>query len=509
LATGKKTKHRTGAPITVPSSHPVDIGFDYHFAVPSNHGDLTGVYVENRFVYGLRSGIIPRGTKLPGPDSDDEDFQPKYGPDDLENAKAASHILELEAPRRKNQRVMKVLTDKATKWIESQPQGKPFLLYFTPVAVHSPVSPEADLAGKSAAGLYGDWIHELDRSVGRIMATLDRTGRDKDTLVLFTSDNGGVFKPNNPRLLQTTAYNAGLRINGQLRGGKHDVWEGGFKVPFLARWPDRVPAGTISNQPVSLVDILATVAELVGETLPPKSVGAEDSRSFLPVLLGAANAKGRSDLIEHSADGNFAIRKGPWKWIEGMPVDEINDTARKAHQDQFKPQLFNTADDPQETLDVSAQHPEVVAELSDLLRRYRDGGYSRELPPADVRPKVTIAASLPPLTGPIAIEEPLKALPSAPWSLVPGEWLIRDQGLWAVPRQGSDKPVALHSTLVLRDGSFECEFNLNGANRISLRFSAGDHSFRLVLTRATATLTKNPSKNDPATRSVSPSLGKK
>src|SRR6185503_9635820 len=101
-----------------------------------------------------------------------------------------------------------------------------------PVAVHNPVTPDKDLAGQSKAGLYGDWIHELDRSVGRILDTLDKMGVAKNTLVIFSSDNGGVFKPDVERLLQTAAFKAGLRVNGNLRGGKHDVWEGGFKVPF-------------------------------------------------------------------------------------------------------------------------------------------------------------------------------------------------------------------------------------------------------------------------------------
>ena len=478
------------------SPGPLDIGFDYHFGVPSNHGDLTGVYVENRYVYGLRTGKIPVGARLPGPDSDSEDFKAGYGPEDTENGKNAGRILDLDAPRRKNERVMKVLTEKAAAWIEARPKDQPFLLYFTPVAVHNPVTPDADLAGKSGAGPYGDWIHELDRSVGRILEALDRAGRAQDTLVLFTSDNGGVFKPDNARLLQTDAFKAGLKINGALRGGKHDVWEGGFKVPFVARWPARIPAGTTASQMVSVVDIVATVAGILGEPLPAREKGAEDSRSFLPALLGEAGAAGRSDLIVHSADGTFAIRKGPWKWIEGVPVDEISDNARRSHKDQFRPQLYHTVDDPAETRDVSAEHPEVVSELKDLLRRYRDGGYSRELPPSDVQPARTIAAVLPALAGPFAIEEPLGNAPSSPWSVSPGEWTAQEGGLWAHPKAGFEKPASLRTPLALENGTFECEFNLKGANRISLRFSAGDVSFRLVLTRGAATLTRNPAKGE-------------
>jgi arylsulfatase A-like enzyme len=471
------------------SPGPLDIGFDYHFGVPSNHGDLTGVFVENRFVYGLRSGGIPSGMKLAGPAADSEDFKATYGPEDMENNKAK--ILDLEAPRRKNERVMKVITDKATTWLEAQPKDRPFFLYFTPVAVHNPVTPDKDLAGKSAAGPYGDWIHELDQSVERILATLDKMGVTKDTLVLFTSDNGGVYRPQNERLLQTTAFKAGLKVNGAIRGGKHDVWEGGFKVPFIARWPGKVPAGTTATQMVSVVDILATTAEIVGTPLPAKEVGAEDSRSFLPALIpGAAEAKGREDLIVHSADGVFALRKGRWKWIEGVPVDEIKEAVRKANKDQYRSQLYDTVADPAETKDVSAEHPEVVAELKDLLRRYRDGGFSRELPSTDVKPSHARIVTLPSLTG---RAEALSPLASA------GEWTAREGGLFAQPKGAQDKPASLRSPLTLGDGVFDCEVNLQGANRVSLRFGAGDAGFRLVISRTTAILTKNPSKGEPAT----------
>ncbi len=359
------------------SPGPLDLGFDYHFSVPSNHGDLTGVFVENRFVYGLRSGKIPAGMKVAGPVPDSDDFKKTYDPDDTEGGRGAGKILDLDAPRRKNERVMKVLTDKATAWMQQQPKAKPFFLYFTPVAVHNPVTPDTDLAGKSAAGLYGDWIHELDRSVGRLLDTLDKMGVAKNTLVIFSSDNGGVFTPQRPDSLQTKAFNAGLAVNGALRGGKHDVWEGGFKVPFLVRWPGHAPAGTVCKEMISLADILATTAAVVGEELPAAAKAAEDSRNFLPAILGDPAKPIREDMIVHSSDGVFAIRKGPWKWIEGVPVDEIKQGARKAHGDQFRAQLYHTVDDPAETKDVSAEHPEVVQELRALLHRYRDAGHSR------------------------------------------------------------------------------------------------------------------------------------
>ncbi len=477
------------------SPGPLDIGFDYHFGVPSNHGDLTGVFVENRFVYGLRGGKIPAGMKIAGPVPDSDDFKTTYDPEDTEGGRGAGKILDLDAPRRKNERVMKVLTDKATTWMQQQPKDKPFFLYFTPVAVHNPVTPDRDLAGKSAAGLYGDWIHELDRSVGRVLDTLDKMGVAKETLVIFSSDNGGVFKPENDKLLQTAAFKAGLRVNGDLRGGKHHIWEGGFKVPFLVRWPGHAPAGTVCKEMISLADILATTAAIVGEELPAVTKGAEDSRTFLPAILGDPSKPIRDDMIVHSSDGVFAIRQGPWKWIEGVPVDEIKPALRKVHADQYRAQLYNTQIDPAETKDVSAEHPEIVKELAALLNRQRNGGFSRELPPADVKPAVTKVASLAPITGTSVLNESLAALPAKPWTTSKGEWQAKDGGLWGGQQGKGEQAATLRTPLAITDGSIDFEINFKGANRTSLRVEWGDKkgSFRFVISRTSLEIAKNPS----------------
>lgn len=479
------------------SPGPLDIGFDYHFGVPSNHGDLTGAFVENRFVYGLRSGKIPAGMKAAGPVPDSDDFQTTYTAEDMENGKAKA-ILDLDAPRRKNQRVMKVITDKATAWLEQQPKDKPFFLYFTPVAVHNPVTPDKDLAGKSKAGLYGDWIHELDRSVGRVLDTLDKMGAAQDTLVIFSSDNGGVFKPDIERLLQTDAYKAGLRVNGALRGGKHDVWEGGFKVAFLVRWPGKAQAGTVCKEMISLADILATTAAIVGEPLPPAAQAAEDSRSFLPAIRGETAKPAREDMIVHSAPGVFAIRKGPWKWIEGIPVDDIKPGARKAQADQFRPQLYNLQDDPAETKDVSGDHPDVVQELQGLLNRYRWAGYSRELPPADVKAPVAQEVQLPPLSGTVDLNESLATLPGKPWVASKGEWEAREGGVWGLPKGQDDHAASLRVPVSFVDGAIDAEVNFRGANRVSLRVEWGEHkgSFRVVISRSSLEVAKNPSQGE-------------
>jgi len=337
---------------------PAEIGFDYHFGVPSNHGDVTGVYVENDRVVGLRSArLTPR-------DEAGRNFKDRP-------------FLGLDAPHRVDEDVMPVVTDKAVAWLEKQQPGTPFFLYFTPVAVHNPVTPSDKTRDTSKAGPYGDWIHELDLSVGRVLDTLDRKQLAGDTLVLFTSDNGGVYKPH-IESEQTDAFNAGLKVNGPFRGGKHSVFEGGFRVPLLARWPGKVPAETVCDEMLSLTDLLATVAALVGETLPPRERAAEDSYNMLPALLGQAYAGPlRPDMIVHSADGNFAIRQGPWKWIEGKCHPATKKGVLRVRAEEFTPQLYHLEDDRSEKRDALDENAAVAERLRAALDRYREQGYSR------------------------------------------------------------------------------------------------------------------------------------
>jgi arylsulfatase A-like enzyme len=478
------------------SPGPLDLGFNYHFGVPSNHGDVTGVYVENRFVYGLRSGKIPPGMKLPGPVPDDDDFKATYTAEDTEGARGKP--IEIDAPRRVNDRVMPTLTDRAVHWLEAQKPGTPFFLYYTPVTVHNPVTPEKDLAGKSAAGSYGDWILELDRSVGRILETLQKMGVAQDTLVIFTSDNGGVHEPARADSPQALAEKAGLAINGSWRGGKHHIWEGGFRVPFIVRWPGNVPAGTVCDETISLADILATTATLVDERLPTPAAGAEDSYDILPAMLGSAYLSAiRRDIILHSSDGVFAIRKWPWKWIEGVPVDDITPAARKAHAAEFHPQLYQLVEDPGETHDVSAGHPEVVEELRTLLIRYREGGYSRDLPPPP-EPKAELVTTLPPLPGHATLEAPLDRMPEAPWKATFGKWEARDGAVWGAQKPDDKPGAALRVPLSGGDLTLQYDLLFHGADRHSLRIETaeGGHSFRIVVSRKRLEITKNPARGE-------------
>jgi len=333
---------------------PLEIGFDDHFAVPQNHGDASGVYVENHRVAGLRSaekvpaGITPYGQKYMG----------------------------INAPQRVDVNVMDVLTTRAVSWIRQQNKSTPFFLYFTPVAVHQPVTPSPATHGTSAAGPLGDWIHDLDNSVGRILQALDDANATQETLLVFTSDNGGVLQTTGDRP-EALATQAGLHVNGHWRGGKHGIYQGGFRVPFLVRWPGKAPAGTTSHETISLVDLLATFAAVLGKPLPIAKNAAADSFNMLPAFLGKSpQTPIRNAFITHSADGVFAIRQGPWKFIEGKaakPFDRVP-APRRA---ELNPQLFHLPADPREQNNLVQQHPEVAQRLSALLNEGRDKGYTR------------------------------------------------------------------------------------------------------------------------------------
>jgi arylsulfatase A len=450
---------------------PLEIGFDYHFGVPSNHGDITGTYVENHWVYGLNK-------ESPSSPS------PPYVTMGQQKGKTVK-TLELNAPKRIDDEVMATLTDKLVGWIGQQSAEKPFFVYFTPVAVHNPITPSKQTAGKSKGGPFCDFISDLDISVGRVLDALDKQGLTANTLVLFSSDNGGVNKPENATLVQNVAQQAGLKPVGPFRGGKHDVWEGGFRVPYLVRWPGHVPAGSVCDETISIVDTLASIASITGAPLPKVSEGAEDSHDVSKAWLGAKfDSPIRPDVIVHSAAGNFAIRKGSHKWIEGIPADDVKPAAKKAHADQFKPQLYDLKADIAETQDISAQQPNVAKELEALLNRYRNGGYSRELPPAGVKPKPAFA-QLPPLTN----AEPVDL------TTFKGQgWTARDGAMFA---KADKKGSPLTGSTSFQDGVLEFQVRLGEADRHSLRIqTVNKQSYRIVLSHAILDIAINPEVKD-------------
>jgi len=327
---------------------PRSLGFDYHFGVPNNIDWLPKVYVENEQIWGLRSkGKHPYGRSS-------YKNQPYHGYD---------------APQRVTKQVMDDLVQKAREWIFKsvrQDPEKPFFLYFASVAVHNPFTPGEKLRGSSDCGPYGDYIHDCDHSVGEILDALAYSGVLENTLVIFTSDNGGKLGG----IEEKQAREAGLSINGTFRGDKHSIWEGGFRVPFIVRWPGHIEEGAVSDRMINLVDVFATLQEMIsGEVLPPKEAGA-DSYSFYDELIGERNENSvRPHMVVNNANGVLAIRKGPWKYIEGVP--------QKKGVKQDEPQLYNLEDDISESENRIQEFPKTYDDLKLTLDNIRDLGYER------------------------------------------------------------------------------------------------------------------------------------
>ncbi|MBD3267264.1 sulfatase-like hydrolase/transferase [bacterium] len=327
----------------------LEMGFDYHFAVPQNHGDKTGVYVENDRIFGLESNkVYPYSRTYYGP--------PYFG---------------FDAPQRDNKQVMNDLTNKAVDWLK-QSSDKPFFLYFTPVAVHHPITPSNTMRGESGCGPYGDFIQDLDLSIGRIFDTLKAKGVDENTLILVTSDNGGDIPPQ-PDRPESVARKLGLEINGSLRGDKHTIWEGGVRVPFIARWPEKIPAGATTPTMINLTDVFATVVEILDGKPSLKTEMAPDSVSFCRSLFhpNQKTDTPRAEMIVTNAQGIFAIRMGPWKYIEGQLPATWKRNRKGTYQGQAVRQLYNLQNDPNEKNNIIEAHPEIAEKMQQRLDAVR------------------------------------------------------------------------------------------------------------------------------------------
>lgn len=328
---------------------PLDSGFDWFFGMAANVGNSPSIFIEDRRFVGRKPGdkveMINRGlVKAWSPEAE---YKPEL--------------------------VAGEIAKKAVEFIGRQKKDKPFFLYVASNITHNDITPSAGFVGKSACGPVGDFIQELDAHVGQIVEALKAKGVLDDTLILFTSDNGGVVppgteKPKNEKLLpHWQARQAGHLSCGTLRGGKHSIYEGGFRVPFIVRWPGKVPADTRSETMLCLNDVLATCAEMLGEKLP--DAAGEDSFSALAAWKGDDKATVRHNIVLDSANGIFAVREGDWKLI--LRDDALMGEGNRPMKNNAEnaDQLFNLKNDPSETKNLFAEKPDVVKHLSELLAR--------------------------------------------------------------------------------------------------------------------------------------------
>lgn len=266
------------------------------------------------------------------------------------------------------------LTRRAVEYIHEQPADTPFFLYFALTSPHTPIVPNEAFVGKSGAGPYGDFVCEVDWVVGEILDVLERRGIADNTLLIFTSDNGPECIPAAAGGSYEHIRRYGHYSMGDLRGVKRDAWEGGHRVPFLARWPAAIPAGAVCQQLAGLGDLMATCAELTGYRLDAGE--AEDSVSILPLLRGTLEHSVREHAVHHSCSGTFAIRKGKWVFIDAPSGDDNREPqwfkAERGYESHDCPgELFDLSTDLPERCNEYARHPEVVADLKALLNRIR------------------------------------------------------------------------------------------------------------------------------------------
>ena len=243
-----------------------------------------------------------------------------------------------------------LMIKKAVEWIDDRAKAKePFFLYFPMCPPHEPIVPGSEFAGKSGAQdvvkknpKYGDWVYQGDAMLGQIIDAVDRNQLGENTLIIATSDNG-----------------AEHRAYAPLRESKRSIYEGGHRVPFVARWTGKVKAGTVSAHVVCLNDLMATAAEILAINLPDNS--AEDSVSLVSALLGTTRTSAREATVHQSAAGDLAIRQGPWKLIY------LKEGSRE---------LYDIANDIGETKDVLSSNPEVATKLGKIMERYIETGRS-------------------------------------------------------------------------------------------------------------------------------------
>ncbi len=334
---------------------PTSLGFDTYWGISASLDMPPYIWIENDRFVGECTAI--KAFHRPGPaHADFEDYD-----------------------------VLPTLAKKASEFIARQARTpEPFFLYMTLNSPHTPISPSKAFQGKSKLGTYGDFVMETDWAIGQVVKAVEAAGIAGNTLIIVTADNGcspaalrsGSSKNIRFRMGESEPEDPAAHYSSTIyRGHKADIYEGGHRVPYIARWDGKVKPGSLCEDPICLVDLYATCADILKQKIPDSS--AEDSVSLLPNLLGTAKKPVREAVIHHSINGSFAIRQGDWKlnfcpgsggWSSPKPG--------KAKEVKEWVQLYNLASDPAETKNLAAENPETVQRLTNLAQQYIDNGRS-------------------------------------------------------------------------------------------------------------------------------------
>jgi len=351
---------------------PLELGFDYAFLMPATGDRVPTVYVENHRVVGL-DPKDPIEVSFSGPFAGEPTgksnpellkLKPSHGHDMavVNGISRIGHMRGGKAALWVDEDMADVFVSKAKSFMDAPGEG-PFFLYFSTHDIHVPRTPHPRFAGETAMGARGDAMAQLDWCVGELLKRLDERNLAENTLVIFTSDNGPVVDDG----YQDGAVSklGGHKPAGPWRGGKYSLFEGGTRVPMIARWPARVKPG-VSEALMCQVDFSAMLASLTGGRFDGAT--ARDSQDHLAALLDGSKP-GRRELVHH-ANGQ-ALRLGNWKWIEKRAGQAVNRPTQTELGNSPADQLYDLANDPGEISNLAEAMPEKVAEMRAALSAIR------------------------------------------------------------------------------------------------------------------------------------------
>jgi arylsulfatase A len=330
---------------------PLDQGFDYYF------GDGTINFPPYCWIEGDRFITIPTKSVIKS--------QPLAGSGNFRPGPMAKSWNPYD--------ILPTITQKTVEWIAKQKADQPFFAYLAFNSPHYPIVPNKEFHGKSKAGYYGDFVIETDAMVGKVLKALNKHGFADNTLVIFSADNG----PETHAFQRLDEFNQWS--SGKFRGVKRDIYEGGHRVPLIARWPGKIKKGTVSDEVISQVDLASTFAHIIGYPLGKKE--AIDSYNLLPVFKGEKYKRPlRTATVQNTSPKKYALRQGDW-----VLIDTSTGSAKKeqdAYLDHFGLQaygkeneglLFNLKQDPRQSNNLYTEHPDRVRAMRDLLQSYLDG----------------------------------------------------------------------------------------------------------------------------------------
>ncbi|MFY8129296.1 MAG: sulfatase family protein [Chitinophagaceae bacterium] len=330
-------------------------GFDYFFGVSASTDMPPYIYIENNKFIGeatARKGINRKGQGAP--DFDVNDVLPEIG-------------------------------RRTINFIKNQNTSTPYFAYVALTSPHTPIIPTNEWLGKSGLNKYADFVMQTDDIIGKIIAAIDSSGMANNTIIIISSDNGCSKSAN----IQELA-NKGHAVSYIYRGSKADLWDGGHRVPFIVRWPDKVKASSTSSALICQTDFFATMAEIIGANVQDNF--AEDSQSFLPALLGKNQKNKARGIVHHAINGHFAYRLGKWKLLLAKGSGGwTSPTEKQVADTTIVAQLYNMENDPGETTNLYNKYPKIAAKLlAQLQKEVNDGRSTKGLPQKNDTDKIIL-----------------------------------------------------------------------------------------------------------------------